>query len=406
MEQRTFSGMDHNTFVLKVHGNLELTGWDQPEIDVQADQHTLRVEEDGSTVRLVALRNCRLTVPAGKKVQLEKVGGNAWLHNYHSSIEGERVSGNLVVEDVPDVQVVKVSGDLAARRISNLTVGRVGGDCVVEAVSASLQIGKVGGQLQGQQVQKAAVERVGGDAALQADVMAGRMRAGGDVHVSLGTTSGSNVEISAGGDAMVQLFGGAHLNLNIHSGAHDIIINLAGKRSVIEERDYTYPMGAEMPSLSIEAGGDVRVNDEPWSQLNLAGRFEQAQKRSAQWDIPGFAETMQAVEQVVNQSQRIAEISSQAGQKAARQAEERVREVMRDLNMRFGGAPVTEEPVHGQAPETQQAPREPVPPGEPEADAQVSGVSEEERIFVLRMLQDKKITLEEAEQLLDALEGR
>jgi hypothetical protein len=34
-----------------------------------------------------------------------------------------------------------------------------------------------------------------------------------------------------------------------------------------------------------------------------------------------------------------------------------------------------------------------------------SGISEEERIAVLRMLQEKKISLDEAERLLDALES-
>ena len=39
----------------------------------------------------------------------------------------------------------------------------------------------------------------------------------------------------------------------------------------------------------------------------------------------------------------------------------------------------------------------PVPPSEP--------VSDEERMAILKMLQEKKITAEEAEQLLSALEG-
>jgi len=43
-------------------------------------------------------------------------------------------------------------------------------------------------------------------------------------------------------------------------------------------------------------------------------------------------------------------------------------------------------------------PHGPVPTGEP--------VSDEERLSILKMLQDKKITLEDAEKLLAALEGK
>ncbi len=407
MEQRTFSVADRNTVVFKVLGSLDLTGWDQNEMQIQADEHTLRVEEeDGGTIRLVALRNCRAAIPAGIKVQIEKVGENAWLHNYPGKLEVERVNGGLTIEEVLDVQVERVSGDFSARRMANLSVGRVGGSCVVEEVREKLQIGKVGGDFKGQQIQQAILERVGGSAALQTDVFGERMRAGGDALVSLGITAGPDAVISAGGSSRVQLPAGARLNLKIQSSANSIVVDLAGKRFDVHEREYTYPMGAEMPTLSIEAGGSVRVTDEAWEPVDLHARFERAEKRAEEWGIQGMAAGMRAVEQVVADSQRIAEIASRAGQEAARHAEERVREVMRDLDLRFGGAPSTEAPVHGQAPETAQAPVEPAPPSKDEADANAQGVSEEERMFVLRMLQEKKITLEEAEKLLDALEGR
>ncbi len=406
MEQRTFSVANRKMVVFKVLGNLDLTGWDQNDMQIEADEDSLRVEEDGETIRLVAMRNLRVALPAGTNVQIEKVGANAWLHHYPGKLEVERVSGGLTVEEVHDLQVGRVSGDFSARRMANLTVGRVGGSCAVEEIREKLQIGKVGGDFKGQQIQQATLGRVGGSAALQTDVFGERMRAGGDALVSLGTTDGPNAEISAGGSSRVYLPAGARLNLEIHSGAHNIIVDLTGKRFDVHERDYTYPMGDEMPTLHIEAGSSARISDEAWTPIDMSGRFRRAERRAEEWGIPGLAAGMRAVERAVADSQRIAGIASQAGQEAARQAEDRVREVMRDLDMRFGGAPSTESPVHGQAPETAQAPVEPAPPGEPEADVEAQGVSEEERMFVLRMLQEKKITLEEAEKLLDALEGR
>ncbi len=48
---------------------------------------------------------------------------------------------------------------------------------------------------------------------------------------------------------------------------------------------------------------------------------------------------------------------------------------------------------------------DPIPPVDGETVTQpVSFITEEEKLVVLRMLQDKKLTIEEADKLLDALE--
>jgi hypothetical protein len=52
------------------------------------------------------------------------------------------------------------------------------------------------------------------------------------------------------------------------------------------------------------------------------------------------------------------------------------------------------------------SPMPPVPPAAPARPVKDSRVSEEERLTVLRMLQEKKISIEEAEKLLEALEGK
>ena len=50
------------------------------------------------------------------------------------------------------------------------------------------------------------------------------------------------------------------------------------------------------------------------------------------------------------------------------------------------------------------APRPPVPPVPPPPPGEK--VSEEERLMILRMLEQKKISMDEAEKLLSALEGK
>ncbi len=89
----------------------------------------------------------------------------------------------------------------------------------------------------------------------------------------------------------------------------------------------------------------------------------------------------------------------QRAEQRARQAEERARQAEQRGQRRerrtwsFGFS----------VPET---PRPPVPPRPPVAPTMDDKVSDDERLTVLRMLQEKKISLEQAEKLLAALEGK
>jgi dsDNA-specific endonuclease/ATPase MutS2 len=77
---------------------------------------------------------------------------------------------------------------------------------------------------------------------------------------------------------------------------------------------------------------------------------------------------------------------------AQRRADQKARAAQRHAHLKVAGRRMWDFPMPPTPPTT------PEPPGE--------AVSDEERLTILRMLEEKKITLEEADNLLSALEGK
>ncbi len=96
--------------------------------------------------------------------------------------------------------------------------------------------------------------------------------------------------------------------------------------------------------------------------------------------------------------ERISRQVEQATSRAAKRAEEAARRVERhaERQARRWKGTVSTGPWNWDF-NSQNVPTPPAPPSEP--------VAEEERMAILKMLAEKKITAEQAEQLLNALEG-
>ena len=141
-------------------------------------------------------------------------------------------------------------------------------------------------------------------------------------------------------------------------------------------------LGDGSAKIALSAGGDIRVtnNAEAGNSAEDFGNFA-----GMNFDWSGFGE-------------RISRQVEQATARAAKRAEEAARRVERHAERQArrwrGGVKAGRWNWAAGPPGI---PTPPSPPSEP--------VAEEERMAVLKMLAEKKITAEQAEQLLNALEG-
>lgn len=403
MEQKPLTITDHTMFVLKTHADLVLQGWDRMEIQPLSESRAgLSVTQAGDTVRVQCNADLDLTIPAMAPVVIERVSGDAHLRNLIGS-----------------VQVQRIGGDLSAQQVGALDIQVVGGDCSTMDVAGPLAIQRVGGDLLGDRLAgPVRLEYVGGDVSLRMGGGALQLRAGGDVDISLDAVPGDGLRMVAGGDVVLGLPQSAAMELEINSRGRDIRLEVGELDEDIEKRFHRVTLGAGGPKVNIEAGGDVLVTDNP---SLVAEQFEGlgnlGETLEDQWKVRLERQSEQLEDFGRNFGHKAEELTDRINRRvdeAMRQADSRMQEAMKRLEERtrrlerHGITP----PIPPTPPARPVPPMPPIPPAMPGArrksvdqtPEKKSGASEEEKLLILKMLQQNKITVEEAEKLLEALE--
>jgi hypothetical protein len=419
---------DGSIVVVRAAGDVCVRGWEQMDMQALCDSGGLvQTQQQNGNVYVVSKSDLCLSLPVGVPVRLEHISGDA-----------------LITGLVGRSEVQKVGGDLAIERCGEVNIGVVGGDLLLREISGAVVIQKVGGDLNGEAlVGGLTVEEVGGDASFQAGVGALRLRAGGDLKLYFPAQGSEEVSLRAGGDIEIYCDTGINAQVELSSGGQEIDIDINGRSSHVEQTTYTAALGEGGRLIRARAGGDIRVSDDDWDEDDLADEFEDQIENWEEWRGE-LGEMEEGPSDMEGKTQRRAEES-------ARRAEERVRDAMKrverqnqrhqDIFSRFGirwgnfwpnasptiqddpGVNVVIPPI--QIPKIEVGIPEINIPGmevnfnprpsqvDVQADAtmpdtgvgETSGVSHEERMQVLRMLREHKITIDEADDLLRALSG-
>jgi hypothetical protein len=207
-----------------------------------------------------------------------------------------------------------------------------------------------------------------------------KVNVGEDVVVYLEPKADGEYSVVAGDDILLVLPVNANATLNLHGDQIDVDWPGIENDEDVIERAITLGDGSAM--ITLNAGGDIRVTNDA-NAGNSAEEFGNFAGINFDWS--GFGD-------------RISRQVNQATRRAQRHAEEAARRVERHAgrqahrwraNVKMGRWNWDLTPKGVPTPSS--------PPSEP--------VSEEERMAILKMLAEKKITAEQAEQLLNALEG-
>lgn len=401
--------------VLRVAGDLHLMGSNEAEIFVSTyNPRQTKVKDEGGLVQVISNEDAWVRVPAGAAVRVEHVGGDATVFGLTGLVE-----------------ISQIGGDLRYNGAEKLDIGQVGGDMAVAGVTGALTVRRVGGDFTCDVPGSVAVEMVGSDSDLRVQG-AVRLRSGGDISMNIDGSSSDEVVLKAGGD--VELFAGEGINahLDLTSGGRDVQIMLGDKHQIYEQENTVVTLGTGGRMIRVKAGGDITVSDHLMDMKDIGHEFERFEQEFNEMGKERFfgSERIHDPQYWADFERRIRE----RAEEAARRAEERVRMVMerverdnRRREERFGrkfgrgfGFHGFEEGFHGEHSHGGH-PGQPEAPAEPAAGAtapvaensetaygfsDATNVTVEERMLVLKMLQEHKITVEEAEQLLAELEGQ
>jgi len=427
-ERRVSTSESPRVEVTACQGDLVVTTWDNAEVLIEVDsEQVLTVEERDDAVALVANSDCNLVVPAGASLVVVQSQGDLSVRGVRGGVEvvtaqGEvvfnggvgdatttTVQGDLVVEDWSgpvkvrtvqgDAKVQKVTGpvdvdtvigDLSVTEIGgSLSAQSVGGDAYLRALNGPFSVGDVRGDLTGRLwTSDADVAQVGGDVSLKT-VFAGpftyRIQARGDIVVKALPDSNATFTLQAAqGRVRAKGLTGETTETEQWQGtigdgqAQVILASTHGSvtlKTAAEEDRAAFTFMADLDEIGAEGG--VAAQELAWRiQQRVADKLSKI-------DFEAIAQ--REAERARRQAEREMAKAQQAAEKARRRAE-RAQRKAREKTLRW----------HFEWDSERHARRAP---------RRSQGVSEEERLAVLRMLAEGKISSQEAETLLQALES-
>lgn len=419
MSEKTIQTAPNVTvFLERVGGNLQVKGWDRSEVLLKSSAgEAIDLEEREDGLHLKCLDNCLLRLPYAAHLQIGRVGGNVRIKLLDGPLLVDLIAGELVLRNVADTQVNVVQGNVLAKQITgDLNVNTVSGNAVARDIQGDCTVGQAGGNIELRDI--------------EGDISA---TAGGNLRLRLSLLLGSSYRITAGGNLSCLLPEDANLQINMESGAEDIQIQLSDQSNRLKVGQHSLELGDASDQMELEAGGKIFLGcqEAEWGEISdiqseledeLSGISEEfGQQISAQIEsqiasqLEALEDHIEELENYLGQTglspseiERILARTRAAGDRANVRAQAQIQRAQEKLERKLAAAQRKAE-LKARAAERRRRTQGTQTwninwPG-PDSPAQPP-VSDEERLLILRMLSEKKISLQEAEELLSALEGK
>ena len=357
----------------------------------------------------------------------------------------QNVRGDLVVKDSGRLRATRVGGNLAAKRMGEaIDADEVGGNADLKEVAGLVSIDSVAGNLAGKNLMGGArLPRIGGNAAVSGPLAAEKsyhLSADGNAAISLPAGTGADVTVRAGGkvlapadlhrddeepgrwtgawggggaELVVEARGNVILNAASEGGGWTIDVEI-GEDIARQAEEAARQVEEAMRSVDLEAIGQQVSSEIEQAMSRLRVKLE-----GVDWERMGHR-TEEALNRAMGRLQqdmdRMAERAARYQERAARQqaaaSERQARAQAHAARAQAHAARQAQQAATADKPEPWAAEME-AEAGRPDVWSEGVAVPaaadggpglDEERLSILRMVEQGQISPEEAEMLLDALD--
>jgi hypothetical protein len=345
-----------------IGGDISIVGWDGDFL-VKGDEEDLSLKQNGDVISLSSRGDLALRVPKGASFEVKSIGGDASIRGVTGDFALKEIGGDLSIRDAGSVSIGTVGADLSLRNTK--------GDVYIKNAHGDVSIRDVDGNV--------SIDSVADDLALRGARGNINVNVGEDVVVYLDPKPDGAYSVVAGDDILLVLPPTANATLVVHGD--EIDFDWPGIEDEEDVTERTVVLGNGSAKISLSAGGDVRISDRV-----DAGEFAEEFGNFAglNFDWSGFGDRISR--QVEKATAQAAKRAEEAARRAERHAGRHARKWKANVNVGRWNWDITPN-----AATSSSRPSEPV--------------SEDERMSILKMLQEKKITAAQAEELLKALEG-
>lgn len=359
MSKTISAGRNPQIFIEYIGGDLSFVGWEGEDILLKGDDDEISYTQDGDKVTVSCEDDLSLRAPKLAAVFIKRIEGDASIRGAQGAVELKSIGGDLSMRDVNSIAVETIESDFSLRGAK--------GDLYIKSALSDVSIRDVDGSV--------TLESVADDLALRDVRGSVKANVAEDVVLYVNPQPGNTYSVAAGDDILLVMPPKANVTLNLTADEIDVEWKGIPREDDATSRMITLGDGSAQATLN--AGGDIRVT-------NQANAGESAEDfgnfAGIGFDWSGFGDRIsRQVEQATRRANQKAEEAARRAERATRRAESKINLKMGRWNWDLSPKGV------------------PMPP-KPQ-------VSDEERLAILKMLQEKKITAADAEKLLAALEG-
>ena len=309
----------------------------------------------------------------------------------------ERIYGNLeTVGDLGKILIENVNGNCSIQSTERLTIENVSGNCKIGHITSSANIRNVGGNLSFI-VENGIMEihGVGGNLSGKADSVNLTTSVGGNIKIMTNRFEGNENQLRAGGSIKLNISDLDNTVINARAGGI-VSINYQEFIEKFTNGKFEKKFGSGEKEVQLKAGGNIKISDEEADfEINqnfgsvddayvdgIEQKFELRALQSSGFDFSDLFDIDGDISEKIREKTQM--------------ADEKIQKAMEKMERKFSFKEEFGMP---------RPPRPPRPPVEPQPRGPKSSpISTEEKMMILQMLQDKKITAEEADRLLRALE--
>ncbi len=408
-EQRFTTSLTPHITVETCGGDLAITALAEPEVIIGFEDDDGDIQREGETLRIRSGADCRITCPPDSTITLRSLGGDLSVGDLGGTLAVESIGGDVSLRGAGVVTIQSAASDVSARDVAgDLRIENVGSDLEVRRIDGRLIVKNVGGDLSARALGGGFdIAGVGGDASIETDIQAGktyRANAAGDLTLRLPPHVSAQFRLSAGGEIerrieFAEWQGSAHAGQGLMgSGEARVELSAGGDLMLLPLRsdtDFDFnvnfdAIGGEITAKMSQFERELetkmgKLSEQITRMAEMGTRELESRLRRAHVEQVG-RHAERATERIRDQAERARRHAERAAERARRQAERTRRRAERQ-GKRHG--------FHFHVDLT--------PPGSPPRAAQPAA-TEEERLMILRMLEQRKISADEAGRLLDALE--
>lgn len=414
------------------HSDLSVNGGREGELAIKAygSEEDLEVQRDGDEFFITSRAGCKVACPRATTLTLSQVSGDTRVRHVSGAITAGHLYGDASLGDVGPITIDEVSGDMRIRAMhGDLELKQVFGDMRVRSTSGDIQLGQVSGDVSVRGAKGALFSnRVSGDFSVRGvagmvtcNSVSGSLDAAfldGGLEASVSGNASLKTDLAPGYTYSVSASGNVAVTFPVNASAHFAIESAAKINQKVNWDEVVETslnrlvgrIGDGEANVSIKASGVVSLRSKSEAEDFIFG-FEATEEEEVGLELESMAEEIERnieahmarlnaqLEQELSRIDHTAihlkaeEAAVRAAEKARRKAEraaERTRIKADRAQRRW------ERVGSGR----------PIPPSPPFPSRQrVDPVTEEERLMILAMVQEGKITSSEAASLLEALEG-